>query len=46
MSLVMWTYWNDLGLNLYVVSSMSHVVIISEDGLVRSYKERSKVCHH
>jgi len=35
MSLVMQTCWNNLGLNLYVVPSMSCVVTISEDGLVR-----------
>ena len=38
----MWTCWNDLGLNLYVMPLTSHMVAISEDGLVRSYKERSK----
>ena len=43
MSLVMWTCWNDLGLNLCIVPPMSCVVTISEDSLVRSYKERSKV---
>jgi len=42
MSLVMWTCWNNLSLNLYVVPPISHMVIISENGLVRSYKERSK----
>jgi len=42
----MQTYWNNLGLNLYVVPPISHVVAISEDGLVKSYKERSKVCYH
>ena len=42
MSLVMRTCQNDLGLNLCVVPPMSHVVTISENGLVRSYKERSK----
>jgi len=46
MGLVIWTCQNDLGLNLYVVSPTSHVVTISVDGLVRSYKERSKAhCH-
>ena len=46
MSLVMQTYQNSLGLNLYVVSLMSYMVTISEDGLVRSYKKRSKAhCH-
>jgi len=35
MSLVMQTCWNDLGLNLYVVPPMSHMVAISEDSLVR-----------
>ena len=38
----MQTCQNNLGLNLYVVSSTRHVVTISEDGLIRSYKERSK----
>ena len=42
MSLVMWICWNDLGLNLCVVPPMSYVATISENGLVRSYKERSK----
>jgi len=42
----MWTCWNDLGLNLCVVPSTSHVVAISEDGLVRSYKERGKAYHY
>ena len=42
MSLVMQTCWNNLGLNLCVVPPMSYVVTISEDNLVRSYKERSK----
>ena len=35
---------NDLGLNLCVVPPTSHIVIILEDDLVRSYKERSEVC--
>jgi len=42
----MQTCQNDLGLNLCVVPSMSCVVAISENGLVRSNKERSKACHH
>ena len=46
MSLVMWTCQNNLGLNLCVVPPTSHVVAISEIGLVRSYKERSKARHH
>ena len=33
----MWTYQNNLGLNLYIVSPMSYMVTILEDGLVRSY---------
>ena len=41
-SLVMQTCWNNLGLNLCVVPLMSCMVAISEDGLVRSYKEKSK----
>ena len=46
MSSVMWTCQNNLGLNLCVVPPTSHVVAISENSLVRSYKERSKVhCH-
>jgi len=39
MSLVMWTCWNDLGLNLCVMPPMSHVVAILENSLVRSYKK-------
>jgi len=35
----MWTCWNDLGLNLCIVSSTSCMVAISENGLVRSCKE-------
>jgi len=46
MSSVMGTCQNDLGLNLCVVPPTSHVVTISEIGLVRSYKKRSKACHH
>jgi len=46
MSSVMWTCQNDLGLNLCVVPPTSHMVTISEIGLVRSYKEGSKACHH
>ena len=42
----MQTCLNDLGLNLCVMPSMSHVVTISEDSLVRSYKESSKAYHH
>ena len=42
MSLVMQTCQNDLGLNLCVVPPMSYVVAMSENGLVRSYKKRSK----
>ena len=45
-SSVMQTCQNDLGLNLYVVSPTSCMVAISEIDLVRSYKERSKVCYH
>ena len=44
MSLVMQTCQNDLGLNLCVVPPTSRIVAISEIDLVRSYKERSKVC--
>jgi len=46
MSLVMRTCQNDLGLNLCVVPPTSCMVAISEIGLVRSYKEGSKACHH
>jgi len=46
MSSVMQTYQNDLGLNLCIVPPTSHVIAISEIGLVRSYKERSKVHHY
>jgi len=46
MSSMMWTCQNDLGLNLCVVPLTSCVVAILEIGLVRSYKERSKVHHH
>jgi len=35
MSSVMWTCWNDLGLNLCVVSPMSYIVTTSEDSLER-----------
>ena len=42
MSSVMQTCWNNLGLNLCIVPSTSHIVVISEDSLIRSYKERSK----
>ena len=38
-----WVKQNNLGLNLCIVPYMTHVVVISEDSLVRSYKERSKV---
>ena len=41
-SSVMQTCQNDLGLNLYVVPPTSHMITISENGLVRSYKERGK----
>jgi len=46
MSLVIQTCQNSLGLNLCVVPPTSCVVAISEIGLVRSYKEGSKVRHH
>ena len=46
MSLVMQTCQNDLGLNLCVVPPTNCIVAISEIGLVRSYKEGSKACHH
>ena len=46
MSLVIQTCQNDLGLNLCVVPPTSCMVAISEIGLVRSYKEESKVRHH
>ena len=39
MSSVMWTCQNNLGLNLCVVPPTSHMVIISEDGLVRSLSQ-------
>jgi len=39
----MQTCWNNLGLNLCVVPSTSYVVAISEDSLVRSYKERREL---
>ena len=42
MSSVIQTCQNDLGLNLCVVPSISCIATISENGLVRSYKERSK----
>jgi len=38
-SSVMQTHWDDLGLNLCVVPSTSHVVAISENGLVKSCKK-------
>ena len=37
----MWTFWNNLGLNLYVVPFTSHIVVILENDLMRNYKERS-----
>ena len=46
MSSVMQTCQNDLGLNLYVVPPTSCVVAISENGLVKSCKEKDKVCCH
>jgi len=46
MSSVIKTCQNDFGLNLCIVPLMSLIVIISENGLVRSYKKRSKVCYH
>jgi len=46
MSSVMQTCQNDLGLNLCVVPPTSHMVAISEIGLVRSCKERGKAYHH
>ena len=46
MSLVMQTCQNNLGLNLCVVPPTSHVIIISENGLEKSYKKRNKVYHH
>ena len=46
MSSVMQTCQNNLGLNLCVVPPTSHVVAISEFGLVRSCKERGKARHH
>ena len=46
MNSVMQTCQNDLGLNLCVVPPTSHMVTISEIGLVRSYKEGSKARHH
>ena len=39
---MMQTCQNNLGLNLYVVPSTSYVVTILENGLIRSYKKRSK----
>ena len=42
MSLVMWTYQNDLSLNLCIMPFMSYMVIISENSLVRSYKKKSR----
>ena len=46
MSLVIQTYQNDFGFNLCVVPPTNHMVAISENGLVRSYKKRSKACFH
>ena len=40
MNSVMQTCWNNLGLNLCIMPSTSHMITISENGLVRSYKER------
>ena len=30
----MWTFWNNLGLNLCVVSPTSHIVAILENGVM------------
>ena len=46
MSSVMQTCQNNLGLNLCVVPPTSRMVAISENGLVRSCKERGKACCH
>jgi len=32
----MWTFWNNLGLNLYVVPPTSYIVVILENSLIRS----------
>ena len=45
-SSVIQTCWNNLGLNLCVMLPTSHIVTISENGLIRDYKKRGKVCHH
>jgi len=42
----MQTCQNNLGLNLCVVPLTSHMAAISENGLVRSCKERGKAHHH
>ena len=38
----MQTCWNNLGLNLYIMPSISHMVTISKNSFIRSYKKRSK----
>ena len=42
----MQTCQNGLDLNLCVMSPTNYVVIILENGLVESYKKRSKVYHY
>ena len=42
----MQTCRNDLSLNLYVVPPISHMVAISKNGFVRSYKKRSKTHYY
>jgi len=37
---------NDFGLNWCIMPPMSYIVVISEDGLIRSYKERSEVYYY
>ena len=39
-----WTFQNNIGLNLYIMSSMNYRIIILKEDLeeIRSYKKRSK----
>jgi len=46
MSSVIWTCQNNLDFSLCVMPSISYMVKILENDLVRSYKKRSKVCHY
>ena len=38
----MWTCWNDLSLNLYIMPPISHIVVISKNSFIESYKKGIK----